>query len=81
MNMPSSAGSSSGNFAQVATGSDCLNLRESPSTGARSLACLHDGVLIRLRDEPSQTVDGSEWLSVDGPGAQHGWVSAAFVQR
>ncbi|MEO9254287.1 MAG: SH3 domain-containing protein, partial [Tepidiformaceae bacterium] len=67
-----------GNFARVNAGGDCLNVRESASTNAKSLGCFKDGVLLRLIDDGSAGSNG--WAHVATPAGQPGWASTEFVE-
>ncbi len=75
------SGATTGTFARVNTGGDCLNVREQPATTATSLACFKDGVLLRLGAEPERTDGATTWLSVSTPDGRAGWASAEFLQR
>jgi hypothetical protein len=69
-----------GPFARVAADGDCLNVRESASTSAASLACYRDGVLLR---DLGETVEagGVTWLKVATPDGREGWANFEFLER
>lgn len=67
-----------GSFAMVETGGDCLNVRESPLTTAKSLGCFADGVLLRM-DDATSVVEGQTWQAVTTPAGEKGWASAEFL--
>lgn len=71
----------SGPFARVATGGDCLNVREQPSIGAASLACYRDGVLLGNFFGDTTEADDVTWLKVATPDGREGWASAEFLVR
>lgn len=64
---------------RVRTGSDCLNVREQPSTDGRSLDCLPDGEFVRSTGK-SQASGGIEWVSVEMLDGRAGWVAREFVE-
>lgn len=69
-----------GRVARVVAGSDCLNVRETPSEAAASLGCYRDGVL--LFDGGETRIEGATtWVAVTTPDGQDGWASAQFLQR
>jgi hypothetical protein len=73
-------GAVTGRVARVATGTDCLNVRESPSASATSLGCYRDGVL--LFDGGETRIEGATiWVAVTTPDGHDGWASAEFLQR
>jgi hypothetical protein len=77
-------------FMVSGTGS-CLNLRESPTTGSRSLACLGDGTLLTLDPEGELLWDGATQKytrALDSTGSfvlvrtsdgARGWVSTQYL--
>ncbi|HEU4758588.1 MAG TPA: SH3 domain-containing protein [Dehalococcoidia bacterium] len=68
-----------GPFARVTGTGSCLNVRESPSATAPSLACAADGVLLR---DTGETSDGDgAWLRVVTPSGLDGWASTAYLER
>ncbi len=69
-----------GAFATVASGRDCLNVRDSASTSATSLACYKDGVLLRDLGETTEA-GGVTWLKVATPDGRQGWASTEFLER
>jgi hypothetical protein len=69
-----------GRVARVKTSGDCLNVRETPSAGAASLACYRDGVLLLERGE-MRVEAGTSWLPVTTPDGRDGWASVEFVER
>jgi hypothetical protein len=69
-----------GSFAMVNTGGDCLNVRAEASTNSKSLGCFADGVLLHLRDQEAEG-DSQAWLSVTTPSGAEGWASAEFLIR
>ncbi|MEX0782176.1 MAG: LuxR C-terminal-related transcriptional regulator [Dehalococcoidia bacterium] len=69
-----------GQFAVVNAGGDCLNVRESASTSSASLACYVDGVLLRDLGETMEA-GGASWLKVATPDGREGWASAEFLER
>ncbi|MBE0609991.1 MAG: hypothetical protein IH609_11450 [Dehalococcoidia bacterium] len=73
-------GAALGRVARVATGSDCLHVRESPSASASSLGCYRDGVLLFERGE-THIEGATTWVAVTAPDGQDGWASAEFLQR
>ncbi len=77
---PFAQGLAIGPFARVNAGGDCLNVRESASTSAASLACYVDGVLLRDLGE-SREAGGATWLKVATPDGREGWASAEFLER
>ena len=66
--------------ARVVTGSDCLNVRESPSASAASLGCYGDGVLLFERGE-TRIEGATTWVAVTTPEGKDGWASAAYLAR
>ena len=71
--------------ASVATGGDCLNIRQIPRLDGTLLSCLPDGTELLVRDTKSDTVtDGITWIYVSaiGPdGAQvDGYAAKDFVK-
>lgn len=70
-----------GPFARVKTGPDCLNVREQPSKSSTSLGCFADGVLFRMRGEPDRNADAMTWVAVETPDARPGWASADYLAR
>jgi hypothetical protein len=70
-----------GRFGEAAPGTGCLNIRSEPSLGAGALACVANGVLLFMRDEPEQRMDDITWLAVQLPDGRDGWASAEFVTR
>ncbi len=73
-------GSVLGRVARVATGSDCLNVREAPSVSATSIGCYRDGVLLFERGETR--IEGeTTWVAVSTPDGKEGWASSEFLQR
>lgn len=73
-------GAVNGRVARVATGTSCLNVRESPTAAATSLGCYRDGVLLFERGE-TRIEGATTWVAVTTPGGQAGWASAEFLQR
>ncbi len=73
-------GAVTGRVARVATGTDCLNVRESPAASATSLGCYRDGVLLFERGE-TRIEGATTWVAVTAPDGQEGWASAEFLQR
>lgn len=73
--------SSGRNFRVKATG-DCLNVRESPSTGAKSLGCFVDGVLLGdvAGSDGEEQAGGITWWKVATPGGEQGWASSEFLE-
>jgi DNA-binding CsgD family transcriptional regulator len=69
-----------GEFLEVGTGGDCLNVREEASVEAASLACYRDGVRLRDLGESTQS-GGVSWLKVSTPDGREGWASAEFLER
>jgi hypothetical protein len=69
------SGAMVGSFVRVDAGGDCLNVRETASTGAKSLGCFKDGVLLPLVDEGST----GGWYHVTTPAGVAGWASAEFL--
>ena len=69
-----------GEFLEVATGGDCLNVREGASAASASLACYPDGVLLKDLGESAE-LDGVTWLKVATPDGREGWASAEFLER
>ena len=65
---------------RVATGSDCLNVREATNLQAKTLGCFADGVLLRLTSDPQVEVEGITWVGVRTPDGQAGWVSGAYLE-
>lgn len=80
LQQPIARGAVLGRLARVKTGGDCLNVRETPSAGAASLACYRDSVLLFERGE-LRIEAGTSWLPVTTPDGREGWVSAEFVER
>lgn len=68
-------------FARVKTGSDCLNVRETPAQASLSLGCFKDGVLLRVRGQAEQTAEGITWVAVETPDGRSGWASGEFLER
>lgn len=73
-------GSVIGRVARVATGTDCLNVREAPSAAATSLGCFRDGVLLFETGE-TRIEGGTTWVAVTTPDGEDGWASAEFLER
>lgn len=69
-----------GAVVRVATGGDCLNVREEPSASAASLGCFKDGVLLADRGE-SAAAGGISWVAVSTPAGRPGWASIEFLER
>jgi hypothetical protein len=65
-----------GKFLRVETGSDCLNVRESASTGSRSLGCYASGVLLRQREANAP----AGWQPVLTPGGRPGFASSQYLR-
>ena len=63
---------------RVQTGGSCLNVRESPSTGADPLDCFSDGVLLFERDDDDPR---NGWLPVRAPDGRGGWAADEFLVR
>ena len=69
-----------GTFLRVTGAGDCLNVRETPSTAAKSLGCYADNVLLRdLAGE--QSAGGITWKKVETPGGDAGWASSEFLAK
>ena len=66
--------------ARVATGGECLHVREAPSATATRIGCYRDGVLLLERGE-TRTEGGVTWVAVTAPDGQPGWASAQFLER
>jgi hypothetical protein len=73
---------------RVETASDCLNLREQPSTKAPVRACLPDRTSLHLKAGPVDGWPGSrhsavnaegQWLRVATAAGDEGWVAAAYL--
>lgn len=69
----------SGTFVVVATGGDCLNIRESASTASKSLVCVADGTPLKAPGETAQT-EGRGWAKVQTLGGLVGWASSEFLR-
>lgn len=68
-----------GPFLRVSGAGDCLNVRESASTSARSLGCFADNVL--LRDlSGTESAGGITWRKVGIPDGRQGWASGEFLK-
>ena len=65
--------------ARVATGQDCLNVREAASRSAPSIACYRDGVLLFERGE-AVIAEGMTWVPVTTPEGKDGWASGEFLE-
>ncbi|MBE0608980.1 MAG: hypothetical protein IH609_06350 [Dehalococcoidia bacterium] len=66
--------------ARVVAGTDCLNVRETPSEAAASLGCYRDGVLLFEGGE-TRIEGATTWVAVTTPDGRGGWASAEFLQR
>ena len=80
LQQPLVRGAVAGRVARVATGPDCLNVRESPSASATSLGCFRDGVLLFERGE-TRIEGATTWVAVTTPDGTDGWASAEFLQQ
>ncbi|MBA4179458.1 MAG: hypothetical protein C0506_02620 [Anaerolinea sp.] len=69
-----------GAVVRVATGGDCLNVRDEPSVTATSLGCFKDAVLLADRGQ-STSVGAITWVAVSTPDGRPGWASAEFLER
>jgi hypothetical protein len=69
-----------GPFAMVTGAGDCLNVRESATTSARSLGCFKDGVLFKDLGETT-SAEGLQWLKVETPSGVPGWASMEFLEQ
>lgn len=65
---------------RVATGGDCLQVREAPSLTATRIGCYRDGVLLLERGE-TRIEGGVTWVAVTTPDGHDGWASAQFLER
>src|SRR4029079_874650 len=70
----------SGPFATVARAGDCLNVRESASTSAKSLGCFADGVLLRDLGQAT-SAGGTPWRQLATPAGAQGWASSEYLDR
>lgn len=75
---PFVAGTVIGRVLRVANAGDCLNLREQPSTSAKSLGWYRDGVLFGHRGQ-QQFADGISWIGVSTPTGLQGCASAEYL--
>jgi DNA-binding CsgD family transcriptional regulator len=68
-------------FVVKSTG-DCLNVREAPSTCAKSLGCFADGVLLgdAAGSNGEQEASGITWWKVSTPAGDVGWASSEFLE-
>ena len=64
---------------RVATGGDCLNVREGPSTEAAAVRCYVDDVLLFERETAETPPEG--WVAVRTPDGREGFASAEFLVR
>ena len=71
---------SPGAVARVTNAGDCLNVRESASTAAKTLGCYKDGVLLKDRATTEQA-GGITWWAVATPDGREGWASSEFLRR
>jgi len=69
-----------GQFWMVSGTGDCLNVRANPATGAKSLGCFADGVLLREANEMADA-DGIRWWKVQTPAGEDGWASGEYLAR
>jgi hypothetical protein len=67
-----------GQFWMVSGAGDCLNVRANPATGAKSLGCFVDGVLLREENDVAEA-DGIRWWKVQTPAGESGWASSQYV--
>lgn len=67
-----------GPFLRVTGTGDCLNVRDSASTGGASLGCFADNVLLRYVGA-EQEAGGITWLKVETPDGKTGWASAQYL--
>jgi hypothetical protein len=65
---------------RVTNAGDCLNVREAASTGAQTLGCFKDGVLLKDRAKTEQS-GGITWWAVARPDGREGWASSEFLSR
>ncbi len=69
-----------GPYAVVEAPGDCLNIRQSPSTSAASVACVKHESLLRVSGEKAQ-VGETVWVPVQTLDGHEGWVSRDFLAR
>lgn len=70
-----------GTFYRVATGGECLNVRERPSRAARSLGCYAEGVLLRAQPAEIANAEGLWWAAMEAPDGSAGWAALQFLER
>lgn len=68
-----------GPFLRVSGAGDCLNVRETASTTAKSLGCFADKVLLGDLSGTENSA-GVTWKKVATPAGQEGWASAEFLK-
>jgi uncharacterized protein YgiM (DUF1202 family) len=79
VNVPTAAEpATAGAGARVATGGDCLNLREGPSLGGRRITCLPNGTRVTVSSEPV-AADGYLWVRIESA-LGSGWVASTYLQ-
>jgi hypothetical protein len=67
-----------GDTVRVATGGDCLNLREAPGIGNRIMRCLLDRTALSVVSGP-EDAGGLVWVMVVTDDGETGWVAARYL--
>lgn len=67
-----------GPVVRIASGDDCVNVRQSPSLAGAVLGCYEDGVLLVDRGE-TRAAEGITWVGVTAPEGYLGWAAAEFL--